>query len=76
MYHCHVCGSTESRDELLSEVFWIDRRPVLVDDIPARVCVRCGEATVSRETTEAVRQLVHGKSESARLVQMPVFSYA
>jgi len=76
MYHCHVCGSTQSRDEFLSEVFWIDGRPVQVDSIPATVCARCVEVTVSRETTETVRQLVHGKGEPAQLVQMPVFSYA
>jgi hypothetical protein len=30
------------------------------NNIPAIVCARCGEITVSRETTEAVRRLVHG----------------
>ncbi len=76
MYHCHVCGSIQSRDELLSEVFWIDGRPVQVDNIPAIVCACCGEVTVSRETTETVRRLVHGRGEPTRVVQMPVFAYA
>jgi len=76
MFRCHVCGSTEARDELTSEVFWIDGQPVQVADIPARVCARCGEMTFSRQTTEAVRRLVHGEGKPLRSVQMPVFAFA
>jgi len=76
MFRCHVCGATQSRDEILSEVFEIDGQPVQVEDIPAVVCARCGEVTVSRETTEAVRRLVHGGGKPERVVQMAVFAYA
>jgi len=51
MFKCHVCGSTESRTELVSEVFQIDGKPVLVENIPAQVCARCGEEVFSKETT-------------------------
>ncbi len=76
MFKCHVCGSTEYREELVNEVFQFDGKPVLVENIPAQVCVRCGEEIFSRETTEKVRLLVHGKAKPIKSVQMDVFAYA
>lgn len=76
MFKCHVCGSTEYREELVNEVFQIDNKPVLVEKIPAQVCARCGEEIFSRETTEKVRLLVHGKAKPIKSVQVDVFAYA
>ena len=76
MFKCHVCGSTESRTELVSEIFHIDGKPVLMENIPAQVCARCGEEVFSRETTEKVRLIVHGRKKPIRYVQMDVFAYA
>jgi YgiT-type zinc finger domain-containing protein len=61
---------------LVSEVFEIERKRVLVEDIPAYVCARCGEATFSRETTERIRRLVHGEARPVRSVALEVFAYA
>jgi len=57
MFKCHVCGSTNAHQELVSEVFQIDGKPVLVEKIPAQVCERCGEEIFSKETVEKVRLL-------------------
>ena len=76
MFKCHVCGSTESREELVSEIFHIDGKPVLVENIPAQVCARCGEHIFSRQTTENVRLLVHGKAKPIKSVKMDVFAYS
>lgn len=76
MFKCHVCGSSESHTELVSEVFQIDGKPVQMENIPAQVCVRCGEEIFSRETTEKVRLIVHGSNKPIKSVQMDVFAYA
>jgi YgiT-type zinc finger domain-containing protein len=73
---CHICGSTESRTEVVSEVFDIDGQHVLVEQIPARVCTRCGEATFSRDTTERIRRMVHGEARPVKSVPLNVFAYA
>jgi len=75
MFKCHVCGSEQARQELVNEVFHIDGKPVLVENIPAQVCERCGEEIFSKETTEKVRQLVHGKAKPVKSVKMDVFAY-
>jgi len=76
MFKCHVCASTSAHEELVSEVFKIDGRPVLVESIPAQVCERCGEEIFTKETVERVRSLVHGNAKPIKSVQMDVFDYA
>lgn len=73
MFKCHICGSLAATDEFVSEVFTIDNRRVLVEQVPAQVCDRCGEATFSRETTERIRRLVHD-TRPTKTVQMEVFA--
>ena len=76
MFECHVCGATESYKEYVSEVFVVDGRRVLIENIPAEVCTRCGEATFSRTTTERVRQMVHGSAKPIGVVEIDVFAFA
>lgn len=76
MFQCDVCGAAEFRTEMVSEVFLIDGKRVLVEDIPARVCTHCGEPTFSRETTEKVRRLVHGDAMPVEIVQLEVYEFA
>ena len=47
-----------------------------MENIPAQVCARCGEEVFSREATEKVRLIVHGKKKPIKSVQMDVFAYA
>ena len=76
MFTCSVCGSKESSEEFVEEVFRIDGKYVLVDQIPAGVCDRCGEETFSPETTERVRLLVHGKAKPTKSIALKVFDFA
>lgn len=75
MFLCHVCGSTEAKQEMVNEVFVINEKRVLVEDIPASVCARCGETTLSRETTERIRRMVHGDARPVRAEVVEVFAY-
>ena len=75
MPDCPVCGAERSREELVEEVFHVDDRYVLVGRIPARVCVRCGEQSFSRETAERVRSMAHGDAEPIRAVPLAVFEF-
>ena len=73
MLRCSVCGTKESREEFVEEVFRIDGKHVLVDHIPARVCARCGKETFSRETTERIRLMVHGQARPTQSIALKVF---
>ena len=76
MFTCSVCGAGDSREELVEEVFRIDGKYVLVGGIPATVCARCGEESFSRETTERIRLMVHGRTEPTKSVALKVFEFA
>jgi YgiT-type zinc finger domain-containing protein len=41
MFQCHVCSATESHTEKVNEVFQINGKLYLVEQIPAQVCSRC-----------------------------------
>ena len=45
-----------------------------MEHIPASVCLHCGEAVFSRETTERIRQLVHGQERPLKTVPLDVFA--
>ncbi|MGR3219902.1 MAG: YgiT-type zinc finger protein [Candidatus Anammoxibacter sp.] len=76
MFHCHVCGSIEAKKEYINEIFRIENKPVMVEHIPAMVCVRCGEETYSSETTERIRRMVHGEAKHVKSISIDVFDFA
>lgn len=75
MFKYHVCGSEESHQELVNEIFQINGRFYLVEQIPATVCDRCGEEIFSRETTERIRMMLHGDAKPIKSISVDVFSY-
>jgi len=75
MFQCHVCGSRESSTTYATEVFRIGDKFYLVENIPATVCVNCGEEVFSREATENIRAMLHGEGEPSRSISVDVFAY-
>ncbi|RJP28519.1 MAG: YgiT-type zinc finger protein [Candidatus Omnitrophota bacterium] len=74
MFQCHVCGSCHAHEESINEVFQVDGRAILVKNVPAVVCDRCGEFLFSRETTEKVRNLIHGEQIPVSAIMMDVYA--
>ena len=73
---CSVCLADESREELVEEVFRTNGKYVLVRDIPAKVCVRCGEETFSAKTAESIRVMVNKRADPETSIAMDVFTFA
>lgn len=42
MFKCEVCGCEEARTELVSDIFLVEGKRILVEQIPARVCTVWG----------------------------------
>jgi YgiT-type zinc finger domain-containing protein len=76
MFVCGVCGGEESHTDTVSEVFEVDGRRVLVENIPVQVCVQCGEMSYSRETAEKVRRMIHGEAQAIGVVGLELFEFA
>ena len=75
MFECHICNSRKSHPENVSEVFQIDGRFHLMENIPATVCSKCGEAIFSRATTEHIRSMLHSNSQPIQTISMAVYAY-
>ncbi|MEM9091393.1 MAG: YgiT-type zinc finger protein [Cyanobacteria bacterium P01_F01_bin.53] len=72
---CENCGSKAFHVERISEVFDIDGRFCVVEEIPAMVCDRCGEELFSSETSEHIRVMLRGVDKPLRSVSLDVFSF-
>lgn len=75
MSKCVICGNQDFRREEVEEIFHIDDHYVLVEHIPATVCVQCGEKTFTAETTEGIRKMLRERRPPSRSVAMDVFAY-
>jgi len=76
MFKCHICNSEKSHSENVSEVFQINGKFYLVENIPAIVCSQCDEITFSRQTTEQIRAMLHSKEKPIKAISMDVYAYA
>ena len=76
MFTCHVCGSHEAEDELVSETFTVKGEKVFVDSTPAKVCKQCGEIIFDIDTAEHIRLMLLDISHPSRRVSVPVFDFA
>ena len=74
-FGCTVCGGDQCHEELAEEVFHIGEQYVLVTNIPAAVCNRCGDLTFSADTVEQVRALAHSETEPAESIRLNVFEF-
>ena len=54
----------------------IDGRFVIVENVPARVCLETGERYFSPATVERLQKLVWGKKQPDRVIETPVFQFA
>ncbi len=75
MFKCHVCNSEESYQDLTSEIFQIDGKFYLVEQIPVTICSRCGEEIFSREKTEKIRLMLHSEAQPIKSISVDVFSF-
>ena len=49
---------------------------ILIENVPARVCLETGERFFSPETVERLQQTVWGKKKPDRIIETPVFEFA
>jgi len=48
---------------------------ILVENVPARVCIETGERLFAPETVERLQQIAWQRSSPKRMVQTPVFEF-
>jgi YgiT-type zinc finger domain-containing protein len=53
----------------------LDGKFIIVENVPARVCVETGERFFSPETVERLQQTVWERHEPRRVIETPVFEF-
>jgi hypothetical protein len=48
----------------------------VLEDVPAGVCVQCGEAYFTAETVKTMEKTVLGRAKPRRTIRVPVCAYA
>ena len=73
---CDVCTAGERRPLLIRYSLSMADRLILVDHVPAEVCDRCGEVTLSPDVVGRLQQTVWRCEPPARFVETPVYEFA
>jgi HTH-type transcriptional regulator/antitoxin MqsA len=73
---CHVCGE-RMEERRVKQDFWIKEQLVVVEDVPAGVCPRCGEKVVRAEIGLQLAALLKGSDglRQAQTMRVPVISF-
>ncbi|MBA3354954.1 MAG: YgiT-type zinc finger protein [Pyrinomonadaceae bacterium] len=54
----------------------MDGKFVIIENVPARVCVETGEQFFSPETVERLQQTIWGREKPKKVVETPVYEFA
>lgn len=53
-----------------------DGKFVIVENVPARVCLETGEQFFSPETVERLQRMIWGGEKPKRVIETPVYEFA
>ncbi len=54
----------------------LDGRVVVIENVPARVCLETGERFFSPQTVERIQQIVQSSPPPKRTISTPVYEFA
>ncbi len=54
----------------------MDGKFIIIENVPARVCLETGERFFSPETVERLQQTVWGQRKPSRIIETPMFEFA
>lgn len=62
-------------EELVTYTLRVGDKLVLVENVPARVCVQTGERLFAPEVVERLQEIVWEQKRPIRVVETPVFEF-
>ncbi len=62
-------------EKLVTYTVDLDGEIIVIENVPARVCVETGEVLFSPETVEKLQQIVKERREPHRIIQVPVYEF-
>ena len=71
---CVFCGG-KVKLQKVTFVYDYDGDYFFIENVPAEVCVQCGEKTYAPEVADALLRLAKKKTNPVKTIQVPVFDY-
>lgn len=53
----------------------IDGKFIIIENVPARLCVETGERFFSPETVERLQQIIWKRNKPSRMLEVPVYEF-
>jgi len=72
---CDYCGGTLS-PQIANLEFRVKGELIVLEDVPAEVCNRCGEKYLSAEVDAGVEQLFKSRPAVEKTIAVPVFKWS
>jgi len=72
---CDFCGGT-LHPKIVNTEFWVKGELMLIENVPAEVCQRCGEKYFSAETHASIEKLFKSKPQAEKTMTVPVYKLA
>ncbi|EGK89576.1 YgiT-type zinc finger domain-containing protein [Microcoleus vaginatus PCC 9802] len=63
-------------EEKVSYTLEINGKFIIIENVPARVCVETGERFFSPETVEQLQKMIWEDRKPIRVIETPVFEFA
>jgi YgiT-type zinc finger domain-containing protein len=68
---CEICN-TPMKEESIKQDFWIKGKLIIVEDVPAGVCPKCGEKVVKADVGQSILRLIESSERIAKAPKISV----
>lgn len=68
---CEICN-TLMKEKLIKQDFWIQGKLIVIEDVPAGVCPKCGEKVVKADVGRWILRLIENSERIAKAPKMSV----
>jgi YgiT-type zinc finger domain-containing protein len=72
---CVFCGG-KVETQNVTFIYGEDGDYLFIEDVPAEVCLQCGEKTYSPEVTDDLIRIAKRRLKPNKVIEVPVFRYA
>jgi len=72
---CVFCGGRVEK-KMITFTYEEDDKYLIVENVPAEVCTKCGEKMYSPEVTDELLKFARDEFKPIKIVQVPVFDFA
>ena len=62
-------------EKTVTYVLELEGKLIIIENVPARVCLETGEKYFSPETVEKIQETVWSKKKPSRVLETPVFEF-